>query len=83
MCENKNPIFEGEDSSLGKFKVFETKNGARKYIVSQKFGMMNMQGKRQQETVMKLMSEPVGEQISEKKPVPKKERTGFWGFSNE
>ena len=73
MCEPRKPIFTSENKSLGKFEIFETKNKARKYIISEKFGMMNMQGKRHQETIDKLMNEPVVD-------VEEKKERSFWGF---
>lgn len=73
MCNEKKPIFIGNNNALGEFKVFETSNKARKYIVSEKFGMMNMQGKVFQEKIKTLI-----EVVIEEKP--KEEKTGFWGF---
>lgn len=79
MCEKRRVLFESENQDLGKFKIFETKNKARKYIVSEKFGTISMQGKKYQQVIVDLMSEKKESIIEEKSNKNK----NFWGFSNE
>ncbi len=56
MAEKK-PICTGRNAELGKYQIFETANGARLYIKSEKFGLVNMQGKQYQEKARALLAE--------------------------
>lgn len=56
MSEKK-PICTGRNAELGNYQIFETANGARLYIKSEKFGLVNMQGKQYQEKARALLAE--------------------------
>jgi len=93
---DKKPICTGANSELGEYGIYETANGARLYIQSEKYGLMNMQGRKFQERAIKLLDEcrgvveetpEVEQQAAPETPeetpeaMPeKKERKRFWLF---
>lgn len=54
---DKKPICTGANAELGEYSIYETANHARLYIQSEKFGLMNMQGRKFQEKAQLLLSE--------------------------